>query len=249
MSDFRARLHAGETLVGTFVKTPHPHVVEVLARSSLDCLVLDAEHAPFDRTALDLCLLASRAASMPSLVRPMSSDHAQILNALDCGATGVLLPHIRSADEARDAVNACHYRPSGRGYAGSSRAAGYGRLPMAEHRANAASVAVILQIEDVEGVDAVAEIAAVPGIDCLFIGRADLTIAYEAETPDDPRVVAAVQRVVDAGRATGVPTGMFLPRLADVPHWRDAGANLFLLQSDHSFLAAGAEALAATVKG
>lgn len=248
MSDFRERLRACETLAGTWIKTPHPHVVEVLAQSPLDCLVLDAEHAPFDRAALDLCLMAARAGGKPVLVRPADAGPAQILNALDCGADGVVLPHIRSVAEAEAAVRACHYRPSGRGYAGSSRAAGYGSLGMAATQANAAGVSVIAQIEDLEGVEAVEAIAAVPEIDCLFIGRADLTIAYGAETPDDPQVVAAVSRIVAAGRAAGVATGMFLPRPEDVPAWRAAGASLFLLQSDQEFLRAGAAALAERIR-
>lgn len=248
MSHFRDRLRRGEVLAGTWIKTPHPHVVEVLALSDLDLLVLDAEHAPFDRAALDLCLLAARAAGKPMLVRPADADPAQILNALDCSAAGVILPHIRSAAEASAAVAACHYQPGGRGYAGSSRAAGYTSIGMAAHRANAAGVAVVAQIEDAEALDVIDEIAAVPGIDCLFIGRADLTVSLGAERPDDPRVVSAVSRIVDAGKAAGVATGMFLPHSADVPQWKAAGASLFLLQSDHDFLLKGAAALAAVIR-
>ena len=108
MVSFRERLRAGDLLAGTWIKTPHPHAVEVLSLSSLDVLVLDAEHAPFDRATLDLCILAARAGGKTVLVRPQSASHEQILNALDCGANGVILPHIRSATEAQDAVRACH---------------------------------------------------------------------------------------------------------------------------------------------
>ncbi len=254
MVDFRTRLHAGELLAGTWVKTPHPHIVEVLALSPLDCLVLDAEHAPFDRTTLDLCIMAARAGGKPVLVRPASSSHEHILNALDLGADGVILPHIRDAIEANYAVQACHYRPGGshatsRGYAGSSRAAGYTTKGMARHRADAKKVIVIAQIEDVEGVKNIDAIAAVEGIDALFIGRADLTIAYDAETPDDAVVVDAVDRIVAAGKAAGRTTGMFLGRISDVPMWRDKGASLFILQSDQDFLLQGAGRLAEAVRG
>jgi 2-keto-3-deoxy-L-rhamnonate aldolase RhmA len=251
---FRERLRAGDLLAGTWVKTPHPHVVEVLALSSLDLLVLDAEHAPFDRGSLDQCILAARAGGKPVLVRPPSSAPEHILNALDCGADGVILPHIRDAIEANYAVHACHYRPGGthatsRGYAGSSRAAGYTTKGMAKHRADAKNVVVIAQIEDVEGVDNIDAIAAVAGIDALFIGRADLTIAYGAETPDDAVVVDAVDRIVAAGKAAGRTTGMFLGRVADVPQWREKGASLFILGSDHDFLLQGAARLAEAVRG
>jgi 2-keto-3-deoxy-L-rhamnonate aldolase RhmA len=249
MVTFRDQLRAGDLLAGTWIKTPHPHVVEVLSFSSLDCLVLDAEHAPFDRMALDLCILAARAGGKTVLVRPQSASHEQILNALDCGADGVILPHIRSAAEAEDAVKACHYVSGGRGYAGSSRAAGYTTKGMAKHRADAKGVTIIAQIEDIEGVDNIDAIAAVEGIDALFIGRADLTIAYSAETSDDAVVVAAVDRIVAAGKAAGRTTGMFLGRVGDVGLWRDKGASLFILGSDHDFLLQGAAQLAEAVRG
>jgi 2-keto-3-deoxy-L-rhamnonate aldolase RhmA len=249
MVAFRDRLLGAELLAGTWIKTPHPHVVEVLAHSSLDVLVLDAEHAPFDRASLDQCILAARAGGKPVLVRPPTSAPEQILNALDLGADGVILPHIRSAAEAENAVKACHYVSGGRGYAGSSRAAGYTTKGMAKHRANAKSVVVIAQIEDVEGVDNIDAIAAVAGLDALFVGRADLTIAYGADTPDDDIVVGAVNRIVAAGKAAGRTTGMFLGRASDVQIWRDKGSSLFILGSDHDFLLQGAERLAEAVRG
>ena len=245
---FRDRLRAGELLAGTWVKTPHPHVVEVLGLSALDLLVLDAEHAPFDRGSLDACIHAARGTGKPVLVRPASSADAQILNALDCGADGVIVPHVRSAEEARGLVRACHYVAGGRGYAGSSRAAGYTTAGMVQHRKQASGISVIAQIEDHEAVDAIEEIAAVEGIDALFIGRADLTISYGAETPDDAQVIAAVERICAAGRSAGRTVGMFLSRTADIPIWRATGASLFVLQSDHEFLLAGAAALARNVR-
>lgn len=248
MVTFRERLRAGDLIAGTWIKTPHPHVVEVLSLSSLDCLVLDAEHAPFDRTALDLCILAARAGGKTVLVRPATASHEQILNALDCGADGVILPHIRTAAEAADAVKACTYISGGRGFAGSSRAAGYTTKGMAKHRADATGVTIIVQIEDVEAVENIDAIAAVDGIDALFIGRADLTISYGAATPDDAVVIEAVDRIVAAGKAAGRTTGMFLGRIGDVAFWRGKGASLFILGSDHDFLLQGASKLAEAIR-
>jgi 2-keto-3-deoxy-L-rhamnonate aldolase RhmA len=249
MVTFRDRLRAGDLLSGTWIKTPHAHVVEVLSLSPLDVLVLDAEHAPFDRGSLDACIMAARAGGKTVLVRPASSAHDHILSALDCGADGVIVPHVRSAKEARDIVQACHYVPGGRGFAGSSRAAGYTTLGMAKHRAAAKNAIVIAQIEDVEGVDAINDIAQVEGIDALFIGRADLTISYAAETPDDAIVIAAVERICAAGKAAGRTIGMFLGRVGDVPQWRTHGASLFILQSDHDFLLKSAAALVQDIAG
>ena len=120
---------------------------------------------------------------------------------------------------------------------------------MAKHRATARDVVVIAQIEDVEGVEAIDEIAAVEGVDALFIGRADLTISYAADTPDDAVVVAAVDRICAAGQAAGRTVGMFLGRVGDVPEWREKGTSLFVLQSDQDFLLKGAAGLAEAIRG
>lgn len=240
----KARLAAGEALLGTFLKTPSPVLVEVLATSGLDLLVIDAEHAPFGREAIDLCVMAARASGFPVLVRPPTSAAEHVLNALDCGADGVLLPHIRSAAEARAAALAGHYQPGGRGYAGSSRAAGYGLKAMAEHRAaSAARTVLIAQIEDVEALDELDAIAATDGIDALFVGRIDLTVALDATSPDAPEVIAAVDRIIAASKAADKPAGMFVPRHEDVPGWAAKGATLFVQSSDHAFLRLGAAAV------
>jgi 2-keto-3-deoxy-L-rhamnonate aldolase RhmA len=247
---FKERIASGQFTLGTFLKTPSPILVEVLATCGLDCLCLDAEHAPFDRESLDACIFAARACDLPVLVRPPSVAPEQILNALDCGADGVLLPHIRSAAEAGEAARACAYGPGGRGYAGSSRAARYGQASMAEHMAaSAARTTVIAQIEDVEALDELDAIAAVVGIDALFVGRIDLTVALGAASPDAPEVIGAVDRIVAAGRAAGRTVGMFVPRNDDVPEWRAKGASLFLQGSEHAFMRAGAAAMRRAVEG
>ena len=246
MSQFKQRLAAGDLLVGTWIKTPHPTVVEVLSLTSLDCLVLDAEHAPFDRAQLDTCLSLAR--QVPVLVRTPSAAPEHILQALDSGAAGVVVPHLRSVAEADAAVRATRYVRGGRGYAGTTRAAGFGTRGMAANRSAGENVVLIGQIEDVKAIDAIEDIAAVEGVDALFIGRADLTVSFGVESPDDPLVVEAVERVCEAGKAAGRTIGMFLARPGDAQQWLAKGASLFLLQSDHDFLRSGAEALAATVR-
>ncbi len=246
---FNQRLRAGELLAATWVKTPHMHVVEVLALSPLDLLVLDAEHAPFGRQELDACILAARAGGKPVLVRPASAAHENLLQALDGGADGVIVPHIRTAAEARELVRACHYVTGGRGFAGSTRAAAYTTLGMVKHHTAAKDIAVVAQIEDAEALDEIEAIAQVEGIDALFIGRADLTISLGETNSDAPVVVDAVERICAAGRAAGRTVGMFLARPGDVPQWREKGASLFVLQSDQEFLLKGAGSLAETIKG
>ena len=240
----KSRIAGGEALLGTFLKTPHHHIVEVLASSGLDCVCIDAEHAPFDRRDIDACVMAARVSDFPVLVRTPTSAPDHILGALDCGADGVLVPHVRSATEARAVALSARYAPGGRGYAGSTRAAGYGTVSMPDHNmASAAKTVVIAQIEDAEALIEIDAIAAVEGIDALFVGRIDLTVSLGCESPDDPKVIAAVERIVAACVAAGRPVGMFVSRAADAMMWRDKGVTLFLLGSDHGFVREGAKAL------
>ncbi len=121
---------------------------------------------------------------------------------------------------------------------------------MAEHlRDSAESTVVVAQIEDIEAVEAIESIAAVEGIDCLFVGRIDLTVALGAASPADAAVVDAVERICSAGLAAGVPVGMFLGDLDELDHWKARGASLFLLSSDHGFLKQGAAALVSRFRG
>lgn len=245
----KQRLAAGEELVGTFVKTPSPMLCEVLALSELDLVCLDAEHSPFDRGSLDQCLHALRCGDMPALVRVPSALPEHSLNALDCGATGIVAPHVKNAEQAAEIAANGHFGAAGRGYAGSTRAAGYSTRSMSEHLSDSASRTVLVaQIEDLEGLEQIDKIAAVDGIDCLFAGRADLTVAMGAKSPAQPEVVKAVEKICAAGRAAARPVGMFLGDLSEIPHWRERGASLFLLSSDHGFLLQGANQLLRQVR-
>lgn len=244
-STFKARLLAREPLLGCFVKTPHPVIVEALAAGgALDCVCLDGEHSPWDRRDLDACLLAARAGGLPAVVRVPSGAPHEILDALDLGAAGVLVPHVRSPAEAAAVARAAHYGPGGRGYSGGIRATDYGAPPMAERLALArAETTVIVQIEDVEALPHAEAIARTEGIDAVFIGRIDLTVAMGETDPKATRVMDAVSDVLGRCLAQGRAVGMFTPDLSEVRNWAAQGASLFLLGSDLGCLAAGAAKL------
>lgn len=241
---FRQRLINGDLLVGTWVKTPSPIVCEVLGKSDLDALCLDAEHAPFGRLELDACISATRAADMAALVRVPSADPPEISNALDSGASGVIVPHVGSVADAEAICVSCLYGPGGRGFSGSARAAEFGGVSIPDQiRKSTAETAIIAQIEDVEALNVIDDIAAVDRVDCLFIGRIDLTVALGKSDPNDPGVVEAVDTICAAGRKSGKAVGMYVSDVKEAKRWTEKGASVFLLSSDHAFLAAGARKL------
>ena len=246
---FRRRLLAGELLLGTFVKTPSMQVAELLAQTELDVLCFDAEHAAYDRRDLDAAILACRSACQPALVRIPKHGDEHILNALDCGATGVLIPHVDSAAQAAAAVACSHFGASGRSYAGSTRAAGYGAATIAENQQlNREETTVIVQIEDLSALECIDAIAATDGIDCLFIGLMDITVALGAESVKDAVVEEAIESVCASARSARRKLGIFTPLLSDIPLWVERGINLFLLASDQQFLQQGAKQLKQTFR-
>jgi len=248
-NSFRHRLLNHDLLIGTWVKTPSPIVCEVLGKTDLDALCLDAEHAPFGRTELDACIAAIRATNMTPLVRVPTADPHNILNALDCGATGIVVPHVRTVADAEAICQRSLYGPGGRGFAGTSRAAGFTGKAIADQlKESAEQTTIIAQIEDVEALNAIDDIAAVERLDCLFIGRIDLTVALGKTDPKDPVVVDAVATICAAGKKANTAVGMFLPDVEEARGWRDKGASLFMLASDQAFLLAGAAKLAAAFR-
>jgi 2-keto-3-deoxy-L-rhamnonate aldolase RhmA len=236
---FRERLVARELLLGTFVKTPVTHPVEILGSVGFDFVVVDQEHAPFDRVTVDALVLAGRAAGIAVLVRVPGSDARDILPALDCGAQGVLVPHVASAAKARDVVAEARYRGGRRGFTNSSRAGRYGAASFTEHvAAGDAEGAVLAMIEDVEALAVLPEIVAVAGLDAVFIGRGDLSIALGAAKPSEPAVVSATEQIAAAARGAGKALCAHVDRVdsPDVPWLRKLGVSAFIVSSDQGLL-------------
>jgi len=206
--------------------------------------VLDAEHAPFDRTTLDLAMMAGRAAGLPLFVRVNERSAASLLSALDMGATGVVVPHVDTEQDAREVVAHCRYVGGDRGYSSSPRAANYGALGMKQAIAHGDRSIVVCQIESVAAVENAARIARVPGVAALFIGRADLALSMGLDNAQDPRVDQATLEVIRAARACGTAVGMFVGSNAEREKYRALGVNWFMQGSDQSLLRQAAQAAA-----
>ena len=234
---------------GVFIKTASPQIVEVLGTTKLDFAVVDAEHAPFDRNMLDLMMMAGRAANLPLLVRVPDKSAATILQVLDLGAHGILAPHVDCVDEARSIVARARYRGGERGYSGSQRSSGYGSLGMKTALDAGDNTVVMCQIESVAGLAAAAEIAALPGVDALFVGRADLALAMGFEDIRAPAVTEATIRIIRTAVAAGKMAALFIPTVAEAQQFIAEGARSFVIGSDQSMLREGASRVAAVSTG
>ncbi|WP_182422337.1 aldolase/citrate lyase family protein [Aureimonas sp. ME7] len=234
-SSFRQRFMQGHRLLGTFVKTPAPQPIEILGTVGFDFVVIDEEHAPFDRAQIDIALLAARASGVAGLVRVSSPD--TILGALDCGAAGVLVPHVSDAIKARAVVEACRYRKGRRGYSPSGRSGRYGGFASWPYVDDAdETVTAIAMIEDPSALEAIEEISAVEGIDGFFVGRGDLTIALGAADARAPEIDAAVTRIAAAAQRAGKPVMVMASARAEGDAFSAMGATAFILSTDQGLL-------------
>ena len=243
---FRQRLAAAEILSGTFIKTPTGHTTEIFGDLGYDFVVIDEEHAPFDRRAIDDALVAARAGGIAGLVRVASGTPSNLLSVLDCGAIGVLVPHVATVERAREVAAACRYRGGNRGFSNSPRAGRYGGLNLTQHIDHGDAVTtVIAQIEDPSALPHVEDIARVEGIDALFVGRGDLAAAMGETSAESAPVRAASERIAKAAQAAGKPVLFFVGSLADASAMRSIGGSGFVYASDQSLMRqAAAKALA-----
>ncbi|PZO73102.1 MAG: 4-hydroxy-2-oxovalerate aldolase [Mesorhizobium amorphae] len=237
MSDFRKRCLEGEALFGTFVAIPHPVAVEVTAASGFDFLCIDCEHGQIGRETVENLVRAADVHGVPALVRVPGHGAEAVAAALDSGARGVLVPRVSTPEQAAGAVRAARFPPLGARGVGPGRAAGYGyRIPDYLARANS-EIVVAVQVETVEGLRQVDAIAAVEGVDLVFVGPGDLGVSLDAAGLGGAEQLSdAVAAILRAARAAGKVAGMFCGRPEDAGRWAEAGASFFMLGADSIFL-------------
>lgn len=209
----KARFAAGEPAFGLSVMIPSPQIVESAAGMGFDWVLIDCEHGTVGLESMELMIMAAEAAGVTPIVRPRSNSASDILQAMDRGASGVQVPHINTAAEARAAVAAVKFHPQGqRSLAAGTRASGYGfRGSMGGfvEEANRQTL-VCVQIEDEAALPNVGEILQVEGIDVFFIGPSDLSQSMgHPGNPKEPRVARAIEetlaKIVAAGKTPGMP--------------------------------------------
>lgn len=238
---------ATRPLAGIWVCSGSTVAAEIVAGSGIDWLLIDQEHGPNDLGTTLLQLQAVAAYPVTPVVRVPSHDPVTIKQVLDLGAQTLLVPMVSTAEQARELVRAVHYPPRGIRGVGSAlaRSARWNRVD--DYLAEAAKhVSLLVQVETAEGVDAAADIAAVDGVDGVFVGPSDLAASMGLlGQQTHPEVVAAVHRAFAGVRAAGKPVGVnaFDPAVAQA--YLDAGASFVLVGADVALLARSTEALAA----
>jgi 2-keto-3-deoxy-L-rhamnonate aldolase RhmA len=242
---FKQALQENRRQVGLWVTFAHQPIAEVLADAGFDWLLFDMEHSPTDLHQVGQQLLAVRGRDVAPVVRVPILDMGWIKRVLDAGAPNIMIPNVRSAAEAREAVAFTRFAPEGlRGVAGSTRAGNYTRYKDYMARAND-EIGVIVQIESREALDELDAICRVPGVDAVFIGPSDLaaSLGYRGQS-NHPEVQAAIAQAFRTANAAGKAAGV-LAADGKAEHYFDAGATMVGVGTDLHLLIAGADAVAA----
>jgi 4-hydroxy-2-oxoheptanedioate aldolase len=237
------KLRAGDFVVTAGVnRVTDPWLTEVIGRIGYDVIWFDMEHRAFGFDKIEPVALACRATGIDLMVRVLKTGYTSPMRALEFGANGILVPHCMSADEARQWVEWVRYPPLGRrGFDGAGADAGYALDDAKQYfeRANG-EVFLALQVEDRECVEQVEEIAAVPGVDLLFVGPGDLSISYGVPFEfEHPLVQTAIDRVAEAARKAGIWWGIPTGSPEQAQSYIDRGARLVTAGNDHALLLRG----------
>ena len=237
---FKARLREGTTQLGLWCSIDDSSVAEMLAGCGYDWLLFDGEHAALDPLRILPLLQAVAPYDAHPIVRPSSMNVAEIKRLLDFGAQTLLIPYVRDAEEARLAAAAVDYGPGGvRGVAGITRASRFGAVPDYAARARR-EVCLILQLETIGALDDLEAIAAVPGVDAVFIGPADLaaSMGHPGE-PSHPDVKRACLGAADRLTRLSMPFGFLTLDEAFLGEMVDAGAAFVGIEVDLAALRRG----------
>ncbi len=246
----RARIRAGAPLFGVWAGLGSPLAAELLGRAGFDWVVVDLEHGAATESELLAHLTAVEVTGTAALVRPQSGERLRVGRALDLGAAGIVVPRLETAEQAREAVTFLRYPPDGqRGVALLTRGARLGAVGHGEVAYVNRDIVGIVQIETPSALREADDIAAIDGVDVLFVGPADLS--HSLGVPgrfDDAGYLAALQSVVAACRAHGKAAGILLYDPASFGPHLEMGFTFVGLGADLSFVANGAKAALAAVR-
>jgi 2-keto-3-deoxy-L-rhamnonate aldolase RhmA len=231
VKNFRTKLAQDDPLIGLIVTLPSPEVTEIAAAAGFDWIWLDMEHGLLD--VVDVQRAAMAAGSVPCLVRVPVNEEVWIKRVLDTGVEGLIIPQINTAEQAECAVQLTRYPPEGNRSVGISRAHSYG-FHFGDYIARAnRNLTLLVQIENIQAVENLEAILAVPGVDGIFIGPYDLSASMnKLGQVNDPQVRSAIKHVQTACNAKGKPVGIFAADGIATQHALAEGFRLIAASTD-----------------
>jgi 2-keto-3-deoxy-L-rhamnonate aldolase RhmA len=247
--DFRERLKSDDFLVGTWLTVLDPVVPELLAGSGFDLFIADGEHGPVATSDLVQMVIATRAAQVPVLYRVAANEPVRIMHALDAGASGVVIPQVRTVADVEKAVAWCRYPPVGLRGIAPRRPSGYGRQAAAYMAGANDAVTCCVQIETHEALAALDAILEVPGLDTILVGPNDLAASLgHTNQITDPEVEDAIAHIIERATAHGVPAGAWTQSTTVAKRRREQGFRWITVSADYGFIVTAADAVVREIR-
>jgi 4-hydroxy-2-oxoheptanedioate aldolase len=233
--------------LGTFVKLPSQETIELIAIAGFDFIVIDLEHSPLDLQTAFRHIGVAQNLGVSAVVRVPGLAGNWVQRILDAGAEGIMLPHVDTVQQAEAGVRACRFEPWGtRGVGGTSRAGGWGTTPVDEYlRFGQEEVVFMPQIESGEGARNAAQIAALKGVDAIFIGTNDMS-ANIGKPQNGPEMNELTSGIIAAARANGLPVGNPAGTTAEAVQAAVTHGYTFCVQSNDASLFASAASATVT---
>ena len=246
----KRKLREGTVCYGTILTLGSPSIAEIVAELGLDFVMIEGEHAAADMGTVQTMLQAMRGSQTVPILRVANNDSTLIKVALDVGVPGIVIPEVRTREDAERAVHACKYPPEGIRGVGRSRASLWG-LQAAEYlKAANDETVVIALVENYRAIENLDQILSVPGFDAVFFGPADyaasLGLTGQAR---HPRVLEAREQAVAACRRAGLPIGQSAVSADEARALIDQGFTMVMVQSDASLIYNGLSRDLAALKG
>jgi len=239
------KLRDGGVAVSFKLNLADPRAVEIAALAGFDCVWLCREHVPNDSLTLENMVRAAKIYDVDTVLRVARGGYSDYIHGFEMDAAGIMVPHVMGVEDARKVVRMTKFPPLGRRAVDGGNADGhYGRVPAGEYIASANRERfVIFQIEDPEPLDEVEAIAELPGVDMLFFGPADMSVALgKAGRMDDPEVQAAGRRIVTAAVRAGKVAGT-VSKPDALRKWVDLGCRFINVGGDVGSLRRSAQEL------
>jgi 2-keto-3-deoxy-L-rhamnonate aldolase RhmA len=239
--DLKSRWQAGEQIYGIFVRSTNEEVFDTLGLTHLDLVVLDAEHGNFDRERLSRCIHAAEAAGIPALIRLPDGDEKTVQFCVNIGAQGVVIPHVNSVEDVAALAHFTKTKAVERAFAGAGRASLQRTADWEAFKADRIRRFVFMaQLDEPECLKNAEAVAAVDGVDGLFLGAIGFGLAQQGRSKSST-VENELAKICGAARSVGRPVGISLPESRKAREWYDRGVSMFVVDSDLAILRKGIE--------
>jgi len=245
----KQKLQAGQTVHGLISSIPAAAAIELIAEAGFDFVIIDMEHVLVNPETVEHMIRTAESYGLTPLVRVADLNPKTLLRLLDGGAQGIVLPMIESPEQLAEAIAACKYHPLGRRSLNAGRPGAFGKHSLAQYVGEAnAQIMLVAMIESAEGVRRAAEIAAVPGLDMILEGAADLSQSLGMPWQiDQPVVQQALLDSWQAAQAAGVPYCTIPRQPGDAARWQERGVRAFVLGDERGIAFRALQARLATL--